>query len=42
MDESIQMLRQAVEESKIGDKEKMHSLSSLRKFVPENRNDKSC
>jgi len=37
MDVSVEMLRQAVEESGIGDKEKMRSLSSLRKFVPEDR-----
>jgi hypothetical protein len=34
MDESIQMLRQAVQEAKVGDKEKMRSLESLRQFVP--------
>jgi hypothetical protein len=34
MDESIQILRQAVEEAKIGDKQKMRSLQKLRQFVP--------
>lgn len=34
MDESIQMLRQAVQEAKIGNKEKMRSLQQLRRFVP--------
>lgn len=38
MDESIQVLRQAVEAAKIGDKEKMQSLQRLRRFVPENAN----
>ncbi len=42
MEESVQMLRQAVEESRIGDKEKMRSLCSLRRFVPEDRDNKSC
>jgi hypothetical protein len=41
MDESVQMLRRAVEESRIGDREKMHSLCSLRKFVPEDRENES-
>jgi hypothetical protein len=36
MDESIQMLRQAVQEAKIGNKEKMRSLQQLRRFVPSN------
>lgn len=35
MDESIQILRQAVQNAKIGDKEKMRSLQKLRRFVPE-------
>jgi hypothetical protein len=35
MDESIQMLKQAIKEAKIGDKEKLHSLLRLRGFVPE-------
>jgi hypothetical protein len=34
MDESIQLLRQAVQETKIGDKEKTRSLQKLRRFVP--------
>jgi hypothetical protein len=34
MDESIQLLRQAVQEAKIGDKEKTRSLQRLRRFVP--------
>jgi len=34
MDESIQMLRQAIQEAKVGDKEKMSSLERLRQFVP--------
>jgi len=36
MDESIQILRQAVQNAKIGDKEKMRSLQKLRRFVPDN------
>jgi len=36
MDESIRILRRAIEEAKIGDKEKMRSLQRLRRFVPEN------
>jgi hypothetical protein len=38
MDESIQVLRQAVQAAKIGDSEKTQSLLSLRRFVPENAN----
>jgi hypothetical protein len=34
MDESIQVLRQAVEAAKVGDKEKTRSLQRLRRFVP--------
>jgi hypothetical protein len=34
MDESIQVLRQAVEVAKVGDKEKTRSLQRLRRFVP--------
>jgi hypothetical protein len=34
MDESIQVLRQAVQAAKIGDKEKTRSLQRLRRFVP--------
>jgi hypothetical protein len=36
MDESIHVLRQAVEAAKIGDKEKTRSLQRLRRFVPAN------
>jgi hypothetical protein len=36
MDESIQMLRDTVKAARIGDKERLHSLQSLRRFVPEN------
>ena len=35
MDESIQILRQAVQSAKIGEKQKMRSLQKLRRFVPE-------
>jgi hypothetical protein len=35
MDDSISMLKQAVKEAKVGDKEKMWSLEKLRRFVPE-------
>jgi hypothetical protein len=38
MDESIQVLRQAVEAARVGDREKMRSLGRLRRFVPENAN----
>ena len=34
MDESIEILRQTVEEAKIGEKEKLESLKRLRRFVP--------
>jgi hypothetical protein len=34
MDESIHVLRQAVEAAKIGDKERTRSLQRLRRFVP--------
>jgi hypothetical protein len=34
IDESIQMLRQAVQEARVGGKEKMRSLQRLRQFVP--------
>ena len=34
MDESIQVLRQAVEAAKVGEKEKLRSLRRLRRFVP--------
>ncbi len=35
MDESIQILKQSVEEAKIGEKEKLQSLQRLRRLVPE-------
>jgi hypothetical protein len=35
MDESIQILRQAIHEAKVGDKEKLKSLERLRRFIPE-------
>jgi uncharacterized protein len=38
MDESIEILRQTVEEAKIGEKEKLESLKRLRRFVPANTN----
>ncbi|MGQ9529879.1 MAG: DUF763 domain-containing protein [Candidatus Bathycorpusculaceae bacterium] len=34
MDESIRILQQAIEEAKIGEKEKVHSLQRLRQFIP--------
>jgi len=34
MDESIQVLKQSVEEARIGEKEKLRSLQNLRRFVP--------
>ncbi|MGB9676558.1 MAG: DUF763 domain-containing protein [Candidatus Bathyarchaeales archaeon] len=37
MDESIQILKRAIEEAKIGDKEKLQSLQRLRQYVPDNR-----
>jgi len=37
VDESIQILRQAIQEAKIGDKERVRSLQRLRRFVPDNR-----
>jgi len=36
MDESIQILKQAIREAKVGDKEKTCSLQRLRRFVPDN------
>jgi hypothetical protein len=36
MDESIQILREAVQNAKMGEKEKMRSLQKLRRFVPDN------
>jgi uncharacterized protein len=38
MDQSIEILKEAVQEAKIGDKEKLGSLERLRRFVPENLN----
>jgi hypothetical protein len=34
MDESIQILKKAVEEAKIGDKEKLQSIQRLRRYIP--------
>jgi len=36
MDESIRMLKQAIQEAKVGDREKVRSLQRLRQFVPDN------
>jgi len=36
MDESIRILKQAIQEAKIGSKERMRSLQRLRRFVPAN------
>ena len=38
MDESIQILKQSVEEARIGEKEKLQSLQNLRRFVPQDVN----
>ena len=38
MDESIEILRQSVQEAKIGEKEKLQSLKRLRCYVPANAN----
>jgi uncharacterized protein len=38
MDESIEILRQSVQEAKIGDKEKLQSLQRLRRHVPADAN----
>ncbi len=38
MDESIEILRQSVQEAKIGDNEKLQSLQRLRRFVPADTN----
>jgi uncharacterized protein len=38
MHESIQILRQSVEEAKIGDKEKLQSLQRLRRYIPADAN----
>jgi hypothetical protein len=37
MDDSIQILRQSVQEARIGDKERLRSLQRLREFVPKDR-----
>ena len=36
MDESIQILKQAIKEAKLGEKEKIQSLQRLRQFIPPN------
>lgn|GEM_PF-5671925 len=36
MDESIYILKRAIQEAKVGEKEKMRSLQRLRRFVPDN------
>lgn len=38
MDESIQILKQSVQEAKIGEKEKLRTLQRLRRYVPEGAN----
>ena len=38
MDESIQILKQSVQEARIGDQEKLRSLQRLRRFVPQDAN----
>jgi len=38
MDESIQILKQAIQEARIGDKERVYSLQRLRRFVPQDIN----
>ena len=38
MDDSIETLRQAIQESRIGDKDKMQSLQRLRRYVPQDLN----
>jgi hypothetical protein len=38
MDESIEILRQTVQESRVGEKEKLQSLQNLRHLVPVNAN----
>jgi len=35
MDESIQILKQAIQEAKVENKEKMRSLQRLRHFIPD-------
>jgi hypothetical protein len=34
MDESVQMLKQAIQEAKLGDKERLRALLRLGRFVP--------
>ena len=41
MDESIHILKQAIQEAKIGNKEKMRSLQRLRQFIPKKSLDNS-
>lgn len=38
MDESIGILKKSVEEARVGERDKLHSLQSLRRFVPQNAN----
>ena len=38
MDESIQILKETVQQAKIGEKEKLHSLQNLKRFVPADAN----
>jgi hypothetical protein len=38
MDESIQVLKQAIDGARIGDKERLHSLQRLNQFVPRGKN----
>lgn len=38
MDDSIEILRQAIQESRIGDKDKLQSLQRLRRYVPQDLN----
>ncbi len=38
MDESVEILKEAVQQAKIGDTEKLHSLQNLRRYVPANAN----
>jgi hypothetical protein len=37
MDNSIHILRQAIEKAKVGEREKMHSLQRLNRLVPESK-----
>ncbi|UCH70269.1 MAG: DUF763 domain-containing protein, partial [Candidatus Bathyarchaeota archaeon] len=36
MDKSIQILKQAIQEARLGNKDKMRSLERLRQFIPDN------